>query len=318
MNSKKIIATMSKMTDLKEYISEGGIIIMSGQRKTTEPKYEFLKQLSIEELESLLTLRADAEEMEVFLDRVATVIIERERENPTGRLPNIDDAWNEFQTFYATPDNIAQHKNDEVADIDRFLGELDKTLSERKPSHRPVRRILRTAAVVAASVALTFAVMICAQAAGTDLFGALAEWTDETFRFVPKSDLEENPVKAALRQQGIPEDLAPTFIPEGFQLQKLESQKNDYGCFIVAAYTNGDNMLGIEIDKYDSPQKLGVLEHQKDKAEVEKYISHKMEFYILSNLNDTTATWSDNHIMVSIWGNISTEVMKEIINSIGG
>ena len=41
---------------------------------------------------------------------------------------------------------------------------------------------------VAATVALLFALMVGAQAAGLDVFGNLAKWTDDLFWFLPRSE----------------------------------------------------------------------------------------------------------------------------------
>lgn len=69
-------------------------------------QYDYLKDLSIEDLEVLLqkTGEADFEGDEEYVDAIVEEIVQREREHPTGRIPNVDQAWLEFQLVYNTPE----------------------------------------------------------------------------------------------------------------------------------------------------------------------------------------------------------------------
>lgn len=64
--------------------------------------YGFLDQLSAEQLLDLI--RADFESSEekddALTDRILEVIEEREKTQPTGLLPDIDRAWEDFQKYY--------------------------------------------------------------------------------------------------------------------------------------------------------------------------------------------------------------------------
>lgn len=294
---------------------------MENQGGTSERKYGFLEQLSIEDLELLLRLGSDSDESETFFDAVGEVIVRREKENPTGRLPDVDEAWREFQAYCNTPEKLAE------ADPLIFDTVEDKAASGTK-SHKPTRhssrklilsRILNSAAIVAVSLMLAFACMVGAQAAGTDVFGALARWTDETFHFLPVPSPEEDSLKTALRQQGIPEELAPSWLPDGFILEELNVYNNQKGKAVIASYLREESALIIEIHKYYDPQMVGQLDQQTDGEPVERFFSFGRKFYIMSNLDSTTATWSDRtSLILSIGGNISEEEIKEIINSIGG
>lgn len=103
-----------------------------------------------------------------------------------------------------------------------------------------MRQLISIAAVVAA----VLAGMVAAQAAGLDIFGALAHWTDEIFRYDvgadnsgydgPASDSAVNPevysdFKYALDASGIDESFAPSWIPDGFGLDgEIELQRRLY------------------------------------------------------------------------------------------
>lgn len=269
-------------------------------------KYEFLEHLSTESLEDLLRLSSGSVESEAFLDAVAEVIIERERRCPTGRIPSVDTAWRDFQTKYNTPDHLAQ-----------MAAEPPSAPSVPAPRRSP-RRFWRLIAVVAATVALSLACMIGVQAAGVDVFGALARWTAEAFHYV-LPNTEDNPIRAALREQEMPEELAPTYIPEEYTLKELIVSQSDEGKSVTSSYISGDNVLYIEISQYNNSSYVVAWDCQKDSKDIHTLLSYGREFYLFSNLESTTATWSDGEsLVINIWGNLSETEMKSIIGSIGG
>lgn len=299
---------------------------MIAQNGSSGHKFKFLEQLSVEDLECLLCLSSDAEETEAFLDAVAEVIAEREKEHPTGRLPNVDDAWNEFQTLYQNHSSEHMPPDDDKEDDQKDQEDEDPILSPRESVSRlprrarcsPFRRLWPIAATVLITVALTVGCMVGVQATGLNVFGALAEWTDEFFHFVPAPS-DRDRIKNALKEQGIPEELAPAWVPEGFELEKVEPFTHDGGSSITLEYVGAEGSLIIGIKKYNNPIHLVNWDYEKDMADAEPFVSHERQFYILSNLECTTATWSDGQsLLINIWGNISTKEMKYIIGSIGG
>lgn len=299
---------------------------MIAQNGSSGHKFKFLEQLSVEDLECLLCLSSDAEETEAFLDAVAEVIAEREKEHPTGRLPSVDDAWNEFQTLYQNHSSEHMPPDDDKEDDQKDQEDEDPISAPRKSVSRLPRRARRSAfrrlwpiaATVLITIALTVGCMVGVQATGLNVFGALAEWTDEFFHFVPAPS-DRDRIKNALKEQGIPEELAPAWIPEGFECKNVDTASNDDGSTITVEYVNADGSLGIQIRKYNDPNYLVDWDCQKDTPDAEPFVSHQRQFYILSNLECTTATWSDSQaLLINLWGNISTEEMMYIISSIGG
>lgn len=299
---------------------------MIAQNGSSGHKFKFLEQLSVEDLECLLCLSSDAEETEAFLDAVAEVIAEREKEHPTGRLPSVDDAWNEFQTLYQNHSSEHMPPDDDKEDDQEDQEDEDPIPAPRESASRRPRRVRRSpfrrlwpiVATVLITVALTVGCMVGVQASGLNVFGALAEWTDEFFHFVPAPS-DRDRIKNALKEQGIPEELAPAWVPEGFELKKVGTFSNDEGNYITIEYVKADSPLTIEIKKYNNSIHLTNWDFQKDSVDAEPFVSHERQFYILSNEGDTTATWSDGQaLLINIWGNVSTEEMMYIISSIGG
>lgn len=75
--------------------------------KNDRPRqYEYLKDMSIEKLEEILKASDDflSESEEAFIDAVAEEIVQRERENRTGRIPDVNEAKREFKETYFSPE----------------------------------------------------------------------------------------------------------------------------------------------------------------------------------------------------------------------
>lgn len=299
---------------------------MIAQNGSSGHKFKFLEQLSVEDLECILCLSSDAEETEAFLDAVAEVIAEREKEHPTGRLPSVDDAWNEFQTLYQNhssehmpPDDDKEDDQEDQEDEDPIPAPRKSVARQPRRARRsPFRRLWPIAATVLITVALTVGCMVGVQATGLNVFGALAEWTDEFFHFAPAPS-DRDRIKNALREQDIPEELAPAWVPERFEFKSVDAFSNDEGNYIDIEYAGTDDLFGMQIIKYNKPIHLINWDYQKDSPDAESFVSHKRQFYILSNEGDTTAIWSDGQtLLINLWGNVSTEEIMGIISSIGG
>lgn len=82
---------------------------MDEQRSPLKSELKFLERLSIEELEALLKLSGDPNDVELLFDTVVEEVVAREREKPTGRLPDVDAAWDELQARYQTMPDTGSH-----------------------------------------------------------------------------------------------------------------------------------------------------------------------------------------------------------------
>ena len=70
----------------------------------------YLEQLSTEQLEDILRadLASEDQENDEAVFHILEVLEKREKENPTGRLPDTDQAWKEFQQYYNIPEGEGQ------------------------------------------------------------------------------------------------------------------------------------------------------------------------------------------------------------------
>ena len=229
-------------------------------------------------------------------------------------------SWNEFRTKHA---NLFK----------KDVTDANGSAAERSRKARPRRLVPKVLAIAAL---ITLFSTLCVQAADFNLFGVFGKWTEEIFSFLStggglnaESSVSEATdsnseaylqLKVALKNSGIAEDLAPTWYPEGFEAKPPEIQ-NSNAWDIISCYFSGesDKYFGIKITRYNDPSKMAILSFEKDELAIEEYTSGGRLFYIMSNLDSVSAIWSDGEALtMNIFGAISTDEIKAIIDSIGG
>lgn len=271
-------------------------------------------QLSTEQLEDIL--RADIASPNQTNDETVFHILEvlekREKENPSGRLPDTDQAWQEFQKYY----NIPEGEGESLYPI--------RNNQEKRSASVPTktRRVFRPRKilVVAAVLILMFGGMLTAQAAGVDVFGAIGRWTEETFHFDIVQDNDRTSLfQETATQAKIPQDFVPTWVPDGFegaepQVDTVENYMNS----IICVYSNQEKTYSVDIEHYYNKADIETLVIEKDDTNVCSYESNGKTFFIMSDMEYLTATWTDGTFVETISGQLSMDEIKTIIGSIGG
>ena len=291
-------------------------------------RFANLNRLNTEQLEELLCtapLLPDSQETSDYFDAIEEVILQRETEHPTGRIQDVDSAWVEFQEQYlSSASENAQLSQEERSEMPTLTVKTNKSY----------KRIFRKIVPIAATIAVVFMSMIAAQAAGIDVFGSLARWTEETFRFnsgasAPVLDTVypqvENETYLAIQTEvdkldfDIP--VVPTWFPEGYELEGITLSNPDITAWknVECTLVNNDNQYCfVDITKYKEGYDISSVVFEKDGQPVIEYLSSDKLFYIMSDKKYKTAVWSDGQIMISISGPISEETIKTMIGSIGG
>lgn len=207
----------------------------------------------------------------------------------------------------------------------------------QKRKHVRLHRILRVGLVAVLTVACLFGSMVAAQAAGVDVFGALARWTESAFSFGPiqsgqgvetqsaagqemniSSDPSELPIEyqelwTELKERDIGSLMFPTYIPDRFQIEESNlylSEEVDVIDFTVW-YVNGDNDISFNMLYGEEPSKI----YEKDVQDVEIYTSDGIEYYIFSNNGRTVAAWHTENLEYSLNTNCAPSELKTIIDS---
>ncbi len=278
--------------------------------------YAFLRALTTEQLEQLLKADYSAsmseDAAEEFIDAVTEVMLEKEKEDPSGRLADVDKAWADFQTYYNVPDRDGQLLYPDPVSP-------DPAPSEKAPTRRP-KRVLRPVVLIAAAIGVFMSLLVVAQAAGLDVFGAMARWTNETFHFVTTSaDDETAALRAALEEQDIPASYAPTWIPAGFKAEEPQAFANKRTAAVSVCFSNGQEQILFTITRYISQSAIKDDGYEKDTGNAIVHSNGNQRFYIFENRDTTVATWSDGReFSIDIHGEISTDEMRSIIESLGG
>lgn len=278
----------------------------------------YLEQLSTEQLEDILRadLASEGQENDEAVFHILEVLEKREKENPTGRLPDTDQAWKEFQQYYNIPEGEGQSLYPVRSDPERHSA---PTSTKRSRRFRP-RKIL----IVAAVLVLMFGSMLTAQAAGVDVFGAIGRWTEEKFHFeiTPASEdgTTDYTFREASRKRGLPQSLIPTWYPKGFESSEpIDDSVEDYVDSVYCEYINKEEnrSYSVMVSRYYDSNSIAATVYEKDDTKVEIYENNGRNFYIMSNLDTLTATWSDGKMSIDISGQLEINELKHIIDSIG-
>lgn len=207
----------------------------------------------------------------------------------------------------------------------------------QKRKHVRLHRILRVGLVAVLTVACLFGSMVAAQAAGVDVFGALARWTESTFSFGPiqsgqgvetqsaagqevniSSDPSELPTEyqelwTELKGLGINNLMFPTYIPDGFQVEEtglyLQPEFNMLDFYVWYKNGNNDVVFSILCDEESSGM------YEKDQKDVEVYESMGLEYYIFSNNGQNVAAWYADRLEYSLSTTGSISELKTILDS---
>jgi len=249
-------------------------------------------------------------------------------------IPNMPDVETAFADF--------QMRRERVAVIDT------QQQAEQVVHKQPVRfrKAFRVGLVAALAAACILGTMAVAQAAGIDVFGAVARWTSEVFSFgqigsgatdysidgddttIEESmDATQNnseivsPVYASLQEaldaNNVTEVHAPTWIPDGFTLGSItathshDPEQLDF----YAEYLNGSDVLQISITNYfDVP----TVQVEKTDTPVEKIELDGITLYQIQNINNNIVAWITEHFECYISGTLDLDTLAQIALSACG
>ena len=222
-----------------------------------------------------------------------------------------------------------EHAGDDEDTDDSIDAMCYQIIRDSKPirdNGRRIKKAFRRVGIVAAVIAVLFAMLICVQAAGIDVFGALANWTNSVFRFgtgasevleTTMIDPELHDLLNALEEAGIPTRLAPTKLPSGFTLSSITDISNERLHGLIAVFENNSiDYLTLELYEYEDETPLEDYFVEKDTDKPEVYVFGEKSFYILSNMGKWGATWSDGKYLLHFSGFPTIEDLYYVIDSI--
>ena len=249
------------------------------------------------------------------------VVLEREERHPTGLLPDPEQAWEEFQQYYNTP---------EGEDLSLYPAENPGTApsepapsqTEYRPQRRPKRHFFRRVVIVAAVVVC---IALPPALGFENVFQMISSWSDDIFlmednvnTFKNEYTLPENDrygkLQEALDEYEISANVVPNWMPEGFILDDIivnvlqEPERIE----IRAYYLNGERMISLFYNQY----RESLTSYEKNDSSVEIYTVGGVKHYLFENMESEVAVWSLADLECAISGDISKKEMKKIIESI--
>ena len=179
------------------------------------------------------------------------------------------------------------------------------------------RRILRTGLVAAVIVAVCLLVgVMAAQAAGVDILGTLARWTDSVFTFGEIYEPESGPSgEPGLSSAAIDtiESYLPNVPPEFTASEPFVNGNSLNGDFEYSIeYTSDINCIQFRAIQRDVRHDI---QYEKDVKNVELYSTGKFDYYIFTNYDSYSVAWASDDYEYSISTDININQLKEILNS---
>lgn len=167
------------------------------------------------------------------------------------------------------------------------------------------------------------AVLLMGTAYAASVLGWIPGWDSDNFWFsqAEEMDMLEPPspredfgsVEEALAYYGAPEDMLPTYVPEGYALIEFYCFADELSAIFGISYQNGDNY--ISFDYLLAIAGDTVTGHTKDEDAPEIYTFHGVEHYVMTNVGKYKAIWQRGRFQCSISGFESREELIKTINS---
>ena len=223
------------------------------------------------------------------------------------------------------------------ASLNRFLDKhsrLVECASRTSKKSRPNTSRWKPSVAAAIAVLVVLGSLVTAQALGIDVFGAIARWTDETFRFTSSlqnsadtdsdtqnsnkqsPDGEYTSLRDALDACGIKQSVIPQQLPNGFELANVSVYSLPSQVEIEAIYTSNDRIFSLTIFRYNSPDVVGQTIFEKDSEDMILYNKNGITYYIMSNNQQLTAVWMPQELLTcAITGDLSIVEVESIIDS---
>lgn len=309
---------------------------MDKQNDCKNNDYSYLRRLPIDRLLELLAVApalSDTPEDEAYMSALEEAIIEKENEHPTGFLPDVDQRWEQFQALYMPDEDEAALGPEHMPSA---CPEGTGRHSFDDPPARSVRRrqVRRTVLIAAAAIACAFGVMVTAQAAGIDVFGAMARWTQDAFSFgriapdsvvseCPKDETEDalldprqefSTLQAALDAYGMTEVHEPRWLPEGYAVHKVGAGYSNasHSVIFYSTFENDEDFISISIMSHEGAPDI---QTEKTDVSIEKTERDGITFYLIENVNSQAVAWHAGGYEYYISGKLGTEILWKIAES---
>ena len=289
---------------------------------------------SVEELRAALDSIFDStdEFSDSDVEQMDEIMAVLDKKDPLSQRYTAEESWKHFQENYReelsrlgvrTTWEVMEEKTGKAVETDAAVvvpiahaeevhaGSASSETRRGKSS----QTLIRTALIAAAVVALMVIITVSAAAAGFNIWGWVPVWNESTFRFVSEEAASSTSmdIPTALKHLGVDEPLFPTWLPEGFEMAEQQITFEN-GTFLYSAYVYKDRVIMITIRPSDEIAETAYFE--KNEGDPIEYVVEDNTHFVLNNYKTTTATWRTQGYTVRIVGDITTQEMERIIDSI--
>lgn len=262
------------------------------------PNRDELEQLSPEELAQAMEQTLDQMTEDTYDQAVIDAYLDAlDAKTPMPEAPDVEESYGQFQAM------------------------LSQALPDEAPS-KPKRRgsILRMTLRVALAAAFVFSCLMMAQASGLDLWGTVARWTDDGFRF---QLVEDNTPQwyddywTDLEVVGIEEDQLPTWLPQDYAVDAIQvSKKLDRNEVQVLLTSQDQPEIRCSMSIFSDPETMSALVFSKDNRPVEEFQVNGKTVYLLHNEDTVMAVCQHQNVIYCLSGNIGRETASQFYASI--
>lgn len=261
------------------------------------------EDMETEELEEILRLDAEVPEgvesdTELIL-YILEVLAGRNAKNITGNTAQ--EAWESFKQNY--------------------MPEESRKSVETKKNAFWMRKLVAAAAVVALLICIPISTNALTLEEVWDIF---ARWAKETFSFVsgenaevsePSPDDQDmySSLQEMLQEEKRDPSIVPTWIPDGFTLEKIEKDSSPILEIYTVLYLDGSRELRIQVKTHLSED---IQNNEIENDPIEIYSHEEIDYYIFENLDQLFVTWMAEPYECFISGDVSIDEAKMMIDSI--
>ncbi len=277
---------------------------------TSTRDFSHLDKLSTEELQEILRQDSLLDDDSSDIDTILYITnLLASRASSSDDSNDVEAAWKSFKENYypyiSDPEPLYSFDSPE-----------DEVV-KAKPRH--LSRAMKTLSVAAVLAVVIISGSLTASAFGYNLWGAVAEWTRDTFGFTQSSQNNgiypfEN-LRDALAAYDIDEPIVPQWIPDGYGEDTVQAAETPDSKIISSSCKSASGEIKIEVKAfYNYDSKHRVYEILEDG--VEKYSSNGIDFYIMKNDEFTRVSWAAGNNECSIICSLKPKEIYRMIDSI--
>ena len=277
---------------------------------TSTRDFSHFDKLSTEELQEILRQDSLLDDDSSDIDTILYITdLLAKRSDSSNNSKDVEAAWKSFK------ENYYPYISDSEP-LYSFDSPEDKVV---KAKPRRPRRVMKTLSVAAVLAVVIISGSVTASAFGYSLWGAVAEWTRDTFGFTQSSQNNgiypfEN-LRDALDAYDIDEPIVPQWIPDGYGEDTVQTAETPDSKIIVAVSKYGSKEIKFEVKIFDDPSNRHWL-YEMFEDDVEKYSSNGIDFYIMKNDDFTRVSWAVGNNECSILCSLKPKGIYRMVDSI--